>query len=47
MDAVDDAAVADFERSLGASAIASVQRGLMADMDQVAKALVEQDAERA
>ncbi|MGB8294219.1 MAG: acyl-CoA dehydrogenase family protein [Polyangia bacterium] len=47
MDAVDDAAIADFERSLRSSAITACAKGLMADMDVVAKALVEQDAARA
>jgi hypothetical protein len=44
MDAVDDAGMADFERALGASAIFASTKGLLADMDIVAKALVEQDA---
>jgi alkylation response protein AidB-like acyl-CoA dehydrogenase len=46
MDAVDDAGVAEFERTLKASAINASAKGLMADMDLVAKALVEQDAAR-
>ena len=47
MDAVDDAGIADFERALRSSAITACAKGLMADMDVVAKALVEQDAARA
>ncbi len=47
MDAVDEAGIAEFERALGSSAITAAQKGLMADMDLIAKALVEQDAERA
>jgi alkylation response protein AidB-like acyl-CoA dehydrogenase len=46
MDAVEDAAMADFERALNASAIHASAKGLMNDMDLVAKALVEQDAAR-
>ena len=46
MDAVDDAGMAEFERALGATAIHACAKGLMADMDVVAKALVEQDAAR-
>jgi len=44
MDAVDDSAMADFERSLQAQAIHASAKGLMADLDAVAKAIVEQDA---
>jgi alkylation response protein AidB-like acyl-CoA dehydrogenase len=47
MDAVDDAGIADFERALQSTAITACAKGLMADMDVVAKALVEQDAARA
>jgi alkylation response protein AidB-like acyl-CoA dehydrogenase len=47
MDAVDDTGIADFERALRSSAITACAKGLMADMDVVAKALVEQDAARA
>jgi alkylation response protein AidB-like acyl-CoA dehydrogenase len=46
MDAVDDAGIAEFERALKASAINASAKGLMADMDLVSKALVEQDAAR-
>jgi alkylation response protein AidB-like acyl-CoA dehydrogenase len=44
MDAVDDSAMADFERSLQAQTIHASAKGLMADLDAVAKAIVEQDA---
>jgi alkylation response protein AidB-like acyl-CoA dehydrogenase len=46
MDAVDDAGIVDFERALRSSAITACAKGLMTDMDVVAKALVEQDAAR-
>jgi alkylation response protein AidB-like acyl-CoA dehydrogenase len=46
MDAVDDASMAEFERALGSAAIHASAKGLMADLDRVAKALVEQDAAR-
>jgi alkylation response protein AidB-like acyl-CoA dehydrogenase len=46
MDAVDDAGMADFERALQASRINAASKGLMADLDVVAKAVVEQDAAR-
>jgi len=46
MDAVEDAAMADFERALNASAIHKSAKGLLPDMDLVAKAIVEQDAAR-
>ena len=46
MDAVDGAAMADFERALQASAIFAAAGGLLADLDVVAKAVVEQDAAR-
>ncbi len=46
MDAVDDAGMADFERSLQTHAVYAAAKGLMADMDTVAKAIVEQDAAR-
>jgi alkylation response protein AidB-like acyl-CoA dehydrogenase len=42
-DAVDDAGMADLERALGTTAINAACRGLVADMDQVARALVAQD----
>jgi alkylation response protein AidB-like acyl-CoA dehydrogenase len=44
MDAVDDAAMAEFERALQSSAIHASAKGLMADLEVVAKAIVEQDA---
>jgi predicted DNA-binding protein with PD1-like motif len=44
MDAVDD--MADFERALQAQVIHASAKGLMADMDIIAKAIVEQDAAR-
>ncbi len=46
MDAVEDAAMADFERALQVPAIHAAAKGLMADLDVVAKAIVEQDAAR-
>jgi acyl-CoA dehydrogenase len=46
MDAVADEAMADFERALQVSAIHASAKGLMADLDLVAKAVVEQDAAR-
>ena len=46
MDAVDDARHGDFERALQAQAIHAAAKGLMADLDIVAKAIVEQDAAR-
>jgi alkylation response protein AidB-like acyl-CoA dehydrogenase len=46
MDAVDDSAMAEFERALQSSAIHASAKGLMADLEIVAKAIVEQDAAR-
>jgi alkylation response protein AidB-like acyl-CoA dehydrogenase len=46
MDAVDDASMAEFERALQAPAIHAAAKGLMADLDLVGKAIVEQDAAR-
>jgi alkylation response protein AidB-like acyl-CoA dehydrogenase len=46
MDAVDDAGMAEFERGLQLGRINAAAKGLMADMDVVAKAIVEQDAAR-
>jgi alkylation response protein AidB-like acyl-CoA dehydrogenase len=46
MDAVDDAGMAEFERGLQLGKINAAAKGLMADMDVVAKAIVEQDAAR-
>jgi hypothetical protein len=46
MDAVSDEAMADFERALQASAIHAAAKGLVADLDLVAKAVVQQDAAR-
>ncbi len=43
---VDDAGVADLEKSLGATAIHTVCRGLIDDMDTVARAITAQDADR-
>jgi len=39
MDAVDDTGLADFERALRSSAITACAKGLMADMDVVAKGI--------
>jgi alkylation response protein AidB-like acyl-CoA dehydrogenase len=44
MDAVEDVAMADFERALQVPAIHAAAKGLMADLDAVSKAIVEQDA---
>lgn len=46
MDAVDDAGMAAFERALQVSQINAAAKGLMNDLDIVAKAIVEQDAGR-
>jgi len=46
MDAVDDAGMAAFEQALLSSRINAAAKGLMSDLDVVAKAIVEQDAER-
>jgi acyl-CoA dehydrogenase len=46
MDAVDDAGMAEFERALQASRINAAAKGLLADLDLVAKAIVEEDAAR-
>jgi len=44
MDAVSDQAMAELERGLQSSAIHASAKGLLADLDLVAKAIVEQDA---
>ena len=46
MDAVEDGAMADFERGLQGSAIHAAAKGLLADLDAVARAVAEQDAAR-
>jgi acyl-CoA dehydrogenase len=46
MDAVADGAMAEFERALQVSAIHAAAKGLLADLDAVAKAVAEQDAAR-
>ena len=46
-DAVDDAGLPDLTRALGLSRIHAGCAGMLADMDEVAKALVAQDEERA
>ncbi|MGD0835116.1 MAG: acyl-CoA dehydrogenase family protein [Polyangia bacterium] len=46
MDVVDGAGMAELERGLQTSRINASARGLLADLDLVAKAIVEQDAER-
>ena len=46
-DAVEDSAMAELESALELSKIQAAQKGLIADMDSISKALVEQDAERA
>ena len=46
MDAVDDAGMAAFESALQVSRINAAAKGLMNDMDVVAKAINEQDAGR-
>jgi hypothetical protein len=43
---VEDAAMVDFERALQVSAIHAAAKGLLADLDLVGKAIVEQDAAR-
>jgi len=44
MDAVDDCRIADSSAPSGPVPLTACAKGLMADMDVVAKALVEQDA---
>ena len=46
MDVVDGVGMAELERGLQMSRINASARGLLADLDLVAKAIVEQDAER-